>query len=182
MVAAQLFLNACPFAACVFIMFFGRMFSHVLRAFMVWLVVLSPLLGYITLKGTSVTRIVLDGQEADLEVTATFLVAVLWCLMSVSCVVYTAIKMARFGKAIQPSLAGTNTSVLKKRRFFDVFFRRSYSGTLQYHGEIRGALRVLRGVRPWGSARWGFGGQRTPRPPRSDIPCRSRGHARHATL
>ena len=82
-------------------MFFGRMFSHVLRAFMVWLVVLSPLLGYITLKGTSVTRIVLDGQEADLEVTATFLVAVLWCLMSVSCVVYTAIKMARFGKKIE---------------------------------------------------------------------------------
>ena len=130
--AAQLFLNACPFAACVFIMFFGRMFSHVLRAFMVWLVVLSPLLGYITLKGTSVTRIVLDGQEADLEVTATFLVAVLWCLMSVSCVVYTAIKMARFGKKIESIGIGF---------FFTMMLNSFYMGYL--HEEV---VRSMPGV------------------------------------
>ena len=49
------------------------------------------------------------------------------------------------------------------------YYKLSPRAVLRYLGYKR--LRVLAGGWPWGSAGWGFGGQRTPRPPRSDIPC-----------
>ena len=101
MVAAQWFLNSFPFVTCLFIMFFGRMFSHVLRALMVFLVITCPMLGYIVLQGGSYSEGLLQEQEGSLAITAAYVVAIVWCMWANLCVVYTAIKRASIGKKIE---------------------------------------------------------------------------------
>jgi hypothetical protein len=102
MAIAQFFLNSFPLACCLFVMFFGRMFSHVLRALMVFMVISCPLMGYIILGGSHYSAGVLANEEDQgLTITATFVVAIVWCMWSNVCVVYTAIKRGSIARKIE---------------------------------------------------------------------------------
>ena len=101
MALAQLFLNSFPFVCCLFIVFFGRMFSHVLRALMVFLVVTCPLLGYIILGKRSFSAGLLSGDEASLNVNATYVVAIVWALWASVSTVYVCMKRGGLGKKVE---------------------------------------------------------------------------------
>lgn len=101
MVAAQAFLNSFPFLCCLFVVFFGRLFSHVLRTFLVALVIACPLLGYILLQGRSYSTSLLSDEEGSLNITATYVVAIVWAAWTSICGVYACIKHAAMGKRIE---------------------------------------------------------------------------------
>ena len=101
MAVAQLFFNSFPFMCCLFIIFFGRMFSHILRVTMVFLVITCPLVGYVILGGSSYRKGLLSGDQGSLSITATYVVAIIWALWASLSGVYVCIKRANIGKKVE---------------------------------------------------------------------------------
>eukprot|EP01051_Picozoa_sp_SAG22_P001127 SAG22_NODE_41_length_25488_cov_6.133719_2_plen_881_part_00 len=92
MVAAQLFLNLAPLAACLFVCFFGRLFSDLLRLVIVFFIVVSPLLA-----GSLQEQI--DGTTEGLTPVA--LLGSLWSLLAGVGCCYMGIKRPSFAKKLE---------------------------------------------------------------------------------
>eukprot|EP01050_Picozoa_sp_SAG11_P035111 SAG11_NODE_12711_length_689_cov_0.916949_1_plen_108_part_01 len=92
MVAAQVFLNFVPLGACIFVAFFGRMMSDLLRVVINFFVVLLPLLG-------SALQEQIDGTTEGLTPIA--MLGVLWAFLSAFGVSYMGIKRPAVGRKLE---------------------------------------------------------------------------------
>ena len=92
MVAAQLFLNLAPLVGCVFVTFFGRMFSDLLRLILNFCIVVGPLMA-----GSLQEQ--LDGTTVGLTPVA--LLGSMWSLLAGVGVAYMGIKRPAFGRKLE---------------------------------------------------------------------------------
>jgi hypothetical protein len=107
---AQGLLHGFPLIISVFILFFGRLFHNILRAVMIFTVILLPLLGQLLTDPTSdvddkalavVDEVLDERNDSKLKYTPALLIALVWAFVSAWGLTYMSIKRKSMGTKIE---------------------------------------------------------------------------------